>query len=156
MYKQKKQINIKGIEFMNSKLIGTGLLTGFTAVFGGWHITLQILLILMLSDIISGIIKGTMTTGVASRELRQGLVTKASFFLVIVLAYQIDLLMGNASPIVRTAVVSFYIVVEGVSIVENLGVIGVPIPKIVSSKLKQFKDALDNEEDSETESKIEK
>lgn len=131
---------------MNEKFIGTLLLTGFTAVFGGWHITIQILLILMLSDIVSGVIKGMLTSGVTSKELRQGLVTKASFFLVLVLAYQIDLLLGNSTPIVRTAVASFYIVVEAVSIVENLGKIGVPIPKVISNKLTQLKDSMDVED----------
>lgn len=106
---------------------------------GDWDTPLRILLILMAVDVLSGCFKGWYLNQFSSREFRKGLMTKAGFFLVLILAYQIDVLMQNTEPVVRTAVATAYIVVEGTSLLENLAQIGVPIPKFLTDRLGALK-----------------
>ena len=119
------------------------LITGFSYLIGGWDTTLRVLLILMSLDVISGMYKAWIMGIFQSKEFRQGLLTKSGFFLVLILAYQMDLMMGNAEPVIRTITAMFYIGVEGTSLLENLGAIGVPIPKFIRKRLKVFQDNAD-------------
>ncbi len=51
---------------------------------------------------------------------------KAGILVVIIIANMIDHMMGSEMPIFRTIVVGFYVAVEGLSITENLTLMGVP------------------------------
>lgn len=73
-----------------------------------------------------------------SRNFRQGLFAKAGFLFVLILAYQMDVMAGNSEPIIRTVTAMYYIGVEGTSLIENLGEIGVPIPQVIRKHLKVF------------------
>lgn len=134
---------------------GIGILT---TLIGGWDLTLQVLLILMGVDVISGVIKGLSKGEFTSKNFRQGLVSKAGFLIVIILCYQIDTLLGNVEPVIRTTCAIFYITIEGSSIIENLGELGVPIPKALTKRLAKLRDMseVDSENDSEEKTKIEK
>lgn len=118
----------------------------FTYFIGGIDASIEVLCIFIFIDIISGCFKGWYTNNFSSREFRTGLVGKAIFFLVIVCAYQMDRLLGDGTPVIRTAVVWFYIGVEGTSLIENLYVCGVPIPNVIVKHLKVFKDKGEAEE----------
>lgn len=116
------------------KVAGWGI-GALTLIIGGWDMPLQILLIFMCADLLTGIIKALYKGAFTSKSFREGLMGKAGFIVAIILCYQVDMLLGNATPLVRTAGAIFYIGVEGSSIIENLGQMGVPIPKILSDKL---------------------
>lgn len=124
-------------------LAGAGILT---TLIGGWDMTLQVLLILMAVDIVVGVFKALYKGKFTSKEFRQGLISKAGFILVLILCFQLDTLMGNAQPVIRTTCAIFYITIEGSSIIENLGEIGVPIPKSVSKRLAKLKDIAESED----------
>lgn len=141
---------------MNFDKLGLGIVGIGSALMGGWHLTLQILLILMFVDIITGVLKGWYSCNFTSKQFRQGLVSKAGFIGVLILCYQMDLLMGNAEPVIRTVCATFYIAIEGTSIIENLGAIGVPIPKFIAERLAKLKNSTDGKEIPEEETKIEK
>ncbi|MDK0636882.1 phage holin family protein [Clostridium perfringens] len=133
---------------------GIGILT---TLIGGWDLTLQVLLILMATDVVTGVIKGFYKGAFTSKEFRQGLMSKAGFLIVIILCYQVDTLLGNAEPIIRTTCAIFYITIEGSSIIENLGEMGVPIPKALTKRLAKLKDMSDEEnEESDQKGKIER
>lgn len=120
---------------------GVGVLT---ALLGGWHLTIQILLILMGIDILTGLFKGLYHCTYTSRQFREGIVHKGGYILILILSFQIDLLMGNSEPVVRTIVATFYIAIEGTSILENLGEVGVPVPKFIKDRLSKLKEAGDS------------
>lgn len=111
--------------------LGLGV-SALTFLFGGWHITLGILAVMVLLDISTGVLKGFMLKEVRSRTLSNGLFRKAGFVALIILAQMIDLWIGV--PFFRTLVVGLLIANEAISVVENLVQMGVPIPK----KLVQF------------------
>lgn len=129
------------------ELIGGGAITTVSVLVGGWDTPLRVLLLLIFCDILSGLLKGWKDQTFSSRHFREGLMNKAGYFLVIVLAFQIDVLALQNQPLVRTACVLFYIGVEGVSLLENLGAVGVPIPSVIRKHLKALQD---KGEDSET------
>ena len=131
-------MNLEGLKLGQEFMLGMGV-SVLGVLLGDWDTPLRILLILMLVDMLSGCYKGWYTGQFSSREFRKGLMAKSGFFLVLILAYQVDVLMANAEPVVRTAVATAYIVVEATSLLENLGAIGVPIPEFLTNRLDALK-----------------
>lgn len=122
---------------------GAGVLA---TIIGGWDMALQVMMILIGIDIITGVFKAFINHDFASKDFRQGIVSKAGYVVIVILAFQLDKLVGNKEPLFRTATAIFYIAVEGSSIIENLGIMGVPIPKFISQRLTQLKGSVDNKE----------
>jgi toxin secretion/phage lysis holin len=128
----------------------TGIIIGVvSALIGGWDFTLQVLLILIAIDILTGVFKGLHGFAFTSKQFREGLVTKAGYILILILCFQLDTLMGNTDPVIRTVVTIFYISVEGSSIIENLGAVGVPIPEVIRERLAKLHDVADETSPSE-------
>ena len=122
----------------------TGFAVGVvSALIGGWDFTLQVLLILIAIDIFTGVFKGLYGYSFTSKQFREGLVTKAGYILILILCFQLDTLMGNTDPVIRTVVTIFYISIEGSSIIENLGAVGVPIPEVIRERLAKLHDIAD-------------
>ena len=116
-----------------------------------WHI-LVVVLVFILLDVVTGIIKAVMTKGLNSTVMRDGLFHKSAFLLAIAFAYackygMLYLDLGFSMPIVG-AVCVYICLTETVSILENLGSIN---PELANSKfMKLFdssKDGDDNEGD---------
>lgn len=120
-------------KFSNS--IMAGAVGGFlNTLIGGFSIPLQTLLILMILDYATGIIKGYYKKELSSSMGFKGLLKKFSILFVVILAYQIGVLTNQ--PVIRDMACIFYIVNEGISILENLAMIGIPIPEFLKDKLK--------------------
>lgn len=127
---------------MNKDIVNTiiaGLGTVLTYLIGGWDSIIQILAILMVADYITGISKGYKNKELASSVGFKGLLKKSAIFIVIILAHQLDLVVNADVPIFRTMCVYFYIANEGISITENLAVLGVPLPKFLTDVLNKIK-----------------
>lgn len=91
----------------------------------------------MVIDIITGIFKGIVTKKMDSKVGYKGFIRKAGIMLVIIIANLLDLLTG-AQFLFRSMAVLFYIGLESLSIIENLGHIGVPLPDQIKKYLKQL------------------
>lgn len=137
------------VDFKTEVMFGA-VISGITGLIGGWDSTVRVLLILMFVDVISGLFKGFYLSCFSSRQFREGLMNKAGFFLVIILAYQLDVLLGNSESFIRNIAVMFYIGVEGTSLLENLSAVGVPIPNFIKKRLSALKDANDDIETEQT------
>jgi toxin secretion/phage lysis holin len=98
--------------------------------FGGWNGLLDTLLFLAALDYASGFtaaaIRGELSSSVGAR----GFAKKVFMFLVIAAAYRADLLLWNKTTF-RDGATWGYIVNEFLSLIENAGRIGVPVPKAV-------------------------
>jgi len=109
---------------------------------GGWNSALQALVIFMALDLVSGLAvalvfkKSTKTeTGAAeSNACFKGIIRKVAILIAVIFAVQLDQMMGSAQ-LCRTAVIFFFLGNEGLSIVENLGLMGVPMPQAVINAL---------------------
>lgn len=107
---------------------------------GGYDILLQILIALVVIDYCSGIAVGIKNKRLSSKVGFNGIIKKAFIFSVIYLANLIDSATGAET--FRNVSVMFYISNEGISVLENLGKIGVKYPQ----KIKQFLTQLGDEE----------
>lgn len=123
--------------FWNSLVAFLG--TGVTYLMGGWDSTLKILAVLMIVDYITGLMKGYKNKNLASDIGTYGLMKKGAIFLVVILAYQIDLTLAVGNPIFRTMAVLFYTANEGISVTENIALLGVPLPPGIVDALKKLK-----------------
>ena len=108
-----------------------------THLFGGWTSDMQTLLIFMGIDIVMGLLiaafwkksEKSETGTLNSTSMAKGLIRKGVYLLIILVAYRLDLAMGV--EYIRTAVIIAFIVNEVISIIENAGIMGVPIPSVI-------------------------
>jgi toxin secretion/phage lysis holin len=107
------------------------------SLFGGWDAALTTLVIFMAIDYVTGLIvagvfqKSTKSEhgALESRAGWKGLCKKGVTLLIVLVACQLDKIIG--SGFIRDAVVIAFIGNETISIVENAGLMGVPIPAVI-------------------------
>ena len=132
-----------------SNIIKTMLALGATTLhflFGGWSLPMQILVAVVTIDYITGIGAAFVGKRLDSRVGSKGIVKKVGFFVLVSLAHLLDKGTGMSAPILQTATIWYLIGNEGISITENLGEIGVPIPKVVTNALKRLRESGDKVE----------
>lgn len=123
-----------------------GVVGGFiTNLLGGWTSDMQTLLILMGIDIVMGLLiagfwkksEKSPTGTINSLSMAKGLVRKGVYLLIILVAYRLDLSLN--ADYIRTAVIIAFIVNEVISIIENAGIMGVPIPGVIKRAIEVLK-----------------
>ena len=119
--------------------------TFLTWLFGGWNMALYILVLFIAIDYLTGVIKGFFTKELSSNTGMKGLLKKATIFLILIVAVGLDRMLNTDNWLFRTATCYFFIANEGISIIENIAVIGVPVPKKLVDALKQLKGDTENE-----------
>lgn len=125
---------------------GAGVVGGAIAtVFGGWTHSLTTLLIAMAADYITGLLVAgvfkkspkTETGALESKAGWKGLIKKGVTLLVVLIACRLDVEFGTTY--IRDAVVIAFLVNEIVSLVENAGLMGIPIPKPILNAIDMLK-----------------
>jgi len=103
---------------------------------GGWDPLLRVLVTLMAADYITGLLVAVMGKsakteygGLSSKVGAMGLARKGLMLMVVLVAALMDSVMGTGSAMCRDAACWFYIANEGLSLLENLGLMGVPFPE---------------------------
>ena len=112
--------------------------TTFIYLIGGLDIALVCLLIAIILDYISGIIKAYVTKELSSKIGLKGILKKVGILLIVMLSVLVDRVTGETGA-VRTLVIYYFVANEGLSILENLGQAGVPIPESIKKALKVLK-----------------
>lgn len=123
-------------QFINSVL--AAIATGAVYLFGGFDVALNCLLIAIILDYITGIIKAYIKKELSSEIGLKGILKKVGVLIVVMLAVLVDRVTGNTGA-VRTLVIYYFVANEGLSIIENLGAAGVPIPAKLKKALKALK-----------------
>lgn len=120
-----------------------GAIAGF---FGEWSTVLTVLIVAMVVDYISGMIVAaagkspkTESGGLNSKIGFIGLAKKGMILLVVLTATLLDKAVGNATSVFQMAVACFYVANEGVSILENAALIGLPVPEVILRALDDMK-----------------
>jgi toxin secretion/phage lysis holin len=138
---------------MKMKEIWTGIQVVFSAIGGmlGWFLGgmdgfLYALLAFVILDYITGVMVAAVQKKVSSEVGFKGICKKVLIFILVGMANIVDVqIIGNGSAI-RTAVIFFYLSNEGISILENTAIIGLPVPQKLKDVLEQLKDHSDKEE----------
>lgn len=119
-------------------VIISGIVTELVYLLGGWDVALQCLVIAIALDYVSGLIKAYHTKTLSSRIGFRGLLKKLGYLIIVMLAVLIDRVTGNSGAI-HTLVIYYFVANEGLSIIENLSVTNIPIPKVIKKALKALK-----------------
>ena len=122
------------------KLLTTFLGTCIVYAFGGVDLILRVLLFFIVLDYITGLMKAFKNKELSSSVGWNGLMKKIGTLIAVIVAHQMDKIDPTGSQLFRNAVVTFFIANEGVSLVENLAIIGVPVPSILKRALKAWKE----------------
>ena len=122
------------------------------SLYGGWDAALQTLIIFMAIDYITGLIVAgvfhtspkTKTGTLESRAGWKGLIRKGETLLIVLVACQLDAIM--ATSFVRDAVVIGFVCNETLSIIENAGLMGLPIPAALTKAVDILKQRSEEQE----------
>ena len=125
---------------------------GFAAIVGalGWFIGgldgfLYALIAFVVIDYLTGLLAAGVQKKLSSEVGFKGIAKKIAIFLLVGIANIIDVDVIQNGTALRTAVIFFYLSNEGLSILENAGNIGLPIPEKLKAMLSQLKDKEDTE-----------
>lgn len=114
--------------------------TLFTWLFGTWDTALAILITFMILDYTTGLLRGYLSKKLSSDIGLKGIARKAVILVVLIVSVLLDRLLSGDIYVFRTLVCYFYIANEGLSILENCSVIGLPIPIKIQDALEQLKE----------------
>ena len=125
----------------------------FAAVGGwlGWYLggcdgLLYALLGFVVMDYITGVMCAIADKKLSSEVGFKGLCRKVLIFILVGAANIIDVQIIGTGSVLRTAVIFFYISNEGLSLIENAGHLGLPIPAKLKAVLEQLHDRAEKEE----------
>jgi toxin secretion/phage lysis holin len=130
-----------------------GLIGSFIAsLFGGWSASLTTLLIFMLMDYVTGLLVAgvfhkspkTPNGGLESKAGLKGLIRKCSVLLLVLVGYRLDLAIGTTY--IRDGVCIAFIVNETISIIENAGLMGLPIPAVIVNAIEVLQHKIEPKE----------
>lgn len=115
-----------------------GSLIGF--FLGDFDIFIYSLTAFVICDYISGIIRAGFERKLSSKIGFKGILKKIMIFIIVGIANICDKSLIKNEPMIRNAIIFFYIANEGLSILENALAIDLPIPKKLKILLEQFKE----------------
>ena len=121
-------------------------------LFGGWDASMATLLIFMAIDYITGLIVAGVfhaspkSEGGAleSRAGWKGLIRKSCTLLFVLIAARLDMVMDTT--MIRDGVIIGFLLNELISIVENAGLMGIPLPAVLSNAIEMLKQKNDKPE----------
>jgi len=128
-------------EFWNTVQLVFTVVGGWLGYFlGGCDGLLITLVVFVATDYITGVLCAIADKDLSSEIGFKGICRKVLIFLLVGIASILDAQVIGTGAILRTAVIFFYISNEGVSLLENAGHLGVPIPQKLREILKQLHD----------------
>ncbi|WOO34962.1 phage holin family protein [Anaerocolumna sp. AGMB13020] len=123
-----------------------GVIGGFICKWlGGSDLLLKTIIVLVILDYTTGVIKGIYEKNLSSEIGFKGILKKIMIFIVIATAWTIQKLLGEAIAL-REIVIMFFVVNEALSLLENAAVL-IPIPDKLKETLLQIRDKEDTEND---------
>lgn len=115
------------------------------AVMGGYDGFLYALIVFVVLDYITGVMVGILNKELSSRIGFRGIFKKVVIFCLVAVAHIIDTHVIENGSVLRTAVIFFYLSNEGISILENATVIGLPVPGKLKEILEQIREGKEDE-----------
>ncbi|MFR5264026.1 holin family protein [Clostridium sp.] len=119
---------------MTAKIMSTTAITVASCFIGKPDIFFRVLCIMLVLDFLTGIMKALKTGTYRSNTFKIGLFKTTGYFISLVAVEQLDI-MCKANGMFRNVMISFIVGNEGLSIVENLGVLGVKFPNVITNAL---------------------
>lgn len=113
-------------------------------IYGGWTQAMTALVVFIIADVATGLLCGmakkspnTEGGGLSSKVMREGAAKKVEIFFILLIAAWLDIAMHVT--IWKDAACIYYIAEEGLSILENAGALGLPIPDKLKNAIEALK-----------------
>lgn len=133
-------------EFWNIiQIIFTGVGGWLGYFLGGCDGLLYALVVFVIVDYITGVMCAINNKTLSSAVGFKGICRKVLIFLLVGIANVLDVEVIGTGSVLRTAVIFFYISNEGISLLENAGHLGLPIPEKIKVVLEQLHDRAEKE-----------
>lgn len=134
-------------EFWNMIQLAFAGVGGWLGYFlGGCDGLILALLAFVVIDYITGVMCAIADKKLSSAVGFKGICRKVLIFLLVGIANILDVQVIGTGSVLRTAVIFFYISNEGVSLLENAGHLGLPIPVKIKTVLEQLHDRAESED----------
>ena len=135
-------------EFWNTiQLIFTAVGGWLGYFLGGCDGLVYALLAFVVIDYLTGVMCAVSDRQLSSAVGFRGIFRKVLIFLLVGVANLLDVQVIGTGSVLRTAVIFFYLSNEGVSLLENAGHLGLPIPEKIKTVLEQLHDRAEKEEE---------
>ncbi|MGM0830065.1 MAG: phage holin family protein [Bacillota bacterium] len=119
-------------------IVGSGLGAIILNLFGEWNSLMTILLIAVTLDYFTGMIASGIEGKLSSKFGLRGIGRKVLIFSLVTVAHLIDTILTN-QHFIRNATIIFYLCNEMISIIENVGRAGVPVPEFLRKAVEVLK-----------------
>ena len=123
-----------------------GVIGWFLGDFDGF---LYALVVFVVVDYITGLMAAFFQKKLSSETGFKGICKKVTIFCLVGIGHILDAQVIGSGSVLRTAVIFFYLSNEGISIIENVAIIGLPVPKKLLEVLEQLYDEAEKTEESE-------
>ncbi|MEW5323459.1 phage holin family protein [Geobacillus thermoleovorans] len=124
-------------------MVAVSLFGSFLSLFvGSVDSFVLILLTLVIVDYLTGIAASAVEGKLSSQVGFRGIIRKLLIFVLVATSHLVDLAIGWNMHVIRDAIIFFYIANEFISIVENAGRAGVPIPSVLRKAIELLKDEI--------------
>lgn len=135
-------------EFWNMTQVVIAGIGGWLGWFlGGCDGLLYALIAFVVIDYITGVMCAVVDKNLSSEVGFRGIFKKVLIFLLVGIGHLLDAQVIGTGSVVRTAVIFFYISNEGVSLLDNAGHLGLPIPSKIKVVLEQLHERAEREEE---------
>lgn len=121
------------------KSILAGIFAVLNFIFGKWDGLMTALIALIILDYISGVIAAAVQKRLSSAIGAKGIAKKVFMLFIVAVANIVDINVIGEGNVLRNVAVIFYICNECISLIENAGRIGVPVPRKLLDILEQLK-----------------
>lgn len=125
--------------FDGVKFAAAGIGGVLAYIWGPWDALIIALVAMVVIDYITGVIKAAVQGKLSSSVGFKGLLKKVAIFLLVAVGVMVDRIIPATNEAVRSAVIFFYIANEGLSILENSGELGLPLPNSLKKALEKMK-----------------
>ncbi len=114
---------------------------------GGVDGLMTALFVLMVLDYVTGVMCAVIDRELSSSVGFRGIFKKVLILMLVGVAHIVDLHVVGTGEALRSAVICFYLSNEGVSVLENAGHLGLPIPERLKAILAQLHDRMEEPEE---------
>lgn len=121
-------------------IISASVCAVFGFLFGAADGLLKALTAFIIIDYITGVIAAVITKKLSSEIGFKGIAKKVFILSLVAVGHIIDTHVIGESSLCRSAVIGFYIANEGISILENAAVLGIPLPEKLVEIFQQLKE----------------
>ena len=131
---------------MEIRVAFVAIAAGAGELLGGYDQLLHALIVFVVIDYVTGVLRAAKEKKLSSHVGTWGILKKVVLFCMVAVANELDAVIGT-DHLIRLATIAFFISNEGISLLENIAALGVPIPPKLLDTLEGIRDGLNSSDD---------